>query len=84
MNTGRNTFFVQLVMLNKYGYGNDDAYEKIRQEIKRSSMFRFDWFIKSRTALELNRRCATLILCLMKEHESEEGASQRRSNVKQR
>ena len=28
---------------------------------------RFDWFIKSRTALELQRRCNSLIICVEKE-----------------
>ena len=28
---------------------------------------RFDWFIKSRTALELQRRCNSLITCIEKE-----------------
>lgn len=39
-----------LVMLAKFGFSTDDVYDKIRQEIKRSSMFRFDWFFKSRTS----------------------------------
>ena len=30
-------------------------------------MFRFDWFIKSRTAMELQRRCNTLIMLIEKE-----------------
>ncbi|KAJ3383930.1 hypothetical protein HDU92_003874 [Lobulomyces angularis] len=58
-----------LVMLDKFGYGGDDTHEKIRQEIKRSNLFRFNWFIKSRTALEIGKRCNTLLLCLMKEKE---------------
>lgn len=56
-----------LVMLDKYGYSTDDVYERIRQEVKRASMFRFDWFLKSRTAYELSRRCATLITLIQKE-----------------
>jgi SWI/SNF-related matrix-associated actin-dependent regulator of chromatin subfamily A member 5 len=31
-------------------------------------MFRFDWFIKSRTCEELKRRANTLIACIQKEH----------------
>ena len=30
-------------------------------------IFRFDWFIKSRTAMELQRRCNTLIMLIEKE-----------------
>jgi hypothetical protein len=37
-----------LVMLQKYRYGSDDIYEKIRSEVKKSPLFRFDWFLKSR------------------------------------
>lgn len=42
---------LQLVMLEKFGYGSEDVYEKIRYEIRRAPLFRFDWFIKSRTAV---------------------------------
>ena len=31
------------------------------------SACRFDWFIKSRTAMELQRRCNSLIICIEKE-----------------
>ncbi|KAJ3339553.1 hypothetical protein HDU91_001005, partial [Kappamyces sp. JEL0680] len=57
-----------LVMLQKYRYGSDDIYEKIRNEIKKSPLFRFDWFIKSRSATEINRRCQTLIMLIEKEY----------------
>lgn len=40
-----------LVMLQKYTYGSDDIYDHIRAEIKKSPMFRFDWFFKSRTSI---------------------------------
>ncbi|KAI8848985.1 SNF2 family N-terminal domain-containing protein [Chytridium lagenaria] len=39
-----------IICLEKFGYGTEDVYEKIREEIKTSTLFRFDWFIKSRTA----------------------------------
>lgn len=61
-----------LVTLEKLGYGSEDVYERIRQEIKHSPMFRFDWFIKSRTALEINRRCNTLVSIVTKEAGDEE------------
>jgi len=42
-----------------------------------SPQFRFDWFIKSRTALELQRRCNTLITLIERENiELEECAAQ--------
>ncbi|KAI9203985.1 SNF2 family N-terminal domain-containing protein [Polychytrium aggregatum] len=56
-----------LVALEKLGYGSEEVYEKIREEIKRSTLFRFDWFLKSRTAVEIGRRCTSLISLMMKE-----------------
>jgi len=50
------------------GYGEDDVYEKIRQEARFSPLFRFDWFLKSRNALEISRRCNTLIALIEKEN----------------
>lgn len=34
-----------------------------------SPQFRFDWFLKSRTALELQRRCNTLITLIERENQ---------------
>ncbi|KAJ3324279.1 hypothetical protein HDV06_000318 [Boothiomyces sp. JEL0866] len=55
------------VMLHKFGYGTDEIYEKIRAEIKKSPLFRFDWYFKSRNAIEIQRRCATLVMLIEKE-----------------
>jgi hypothetical protein len=54
-------------MLEKYGYGSENVYDLIRQEIKKTPLFRFDWFLKSRTSEEIKRRCATLIALIQKE-----------------
>ncbi|RUS17366.1 SNF2 family N-terminal domain-containing protein [Endogone sp. FLAS-F59071] len=56
-----------IVMLQKHGYGTENVYDRIRQEIRNSPMFRFDWFLKSRTAPEIGRRCNTLIALIQKE-----------------
>lgn len=61
-----------IVMLERIGYGTDDVYDKIRDEIRRSPLFRFDWFLKSRTPLELQRRCAYLIKCLISDDKTDE------------
>lgn len=58
-----------LVMLDKYGLDTDGLYEKIRDEIRESPLFRFDWFFLSRTTQELGRRCATLITTVTREME---------------
>jgi SWI/SNF-related matrix-associated actin-dependent regulator of chromatin subfamily A member 5 len=57
-----------LVSLAKYGVGKgDDTYVRIKQEIGEFPAFRFDWFFKSRTSIELARRCTTLITLVEKE-----------------
>ncbi|KAI7705049.1 chromatin remodelling complex ATPase chain ISW1, partial [Hortaea werneckii] len=58
-----------LVMLDKYGLDSEGLYEKIRDEIRESPLFRFDWFFLSRTPQELSRRCATLITTVTREFE---------------
>ncbi|KAF2874386.1 SNF2 family N-terminal domain-containing protein [Massariosphaeria phaeospora] len=56
-----------LVMLNRYGVEGETVYEKIRDEIRESPMFRFDWFFLSRTPQEIGRRCNTLIQTVVRE-----------------
>ncbi|CAK3740071.1 ISWI chromatin-remodeling complex ATPase ISW2 [Lecanosticta acicola] len=62
-----------LVMLNKYGIDTEGLYEKIRDEIRESPLFRFDWFFLSRTPQEISRRCATLITTVTREMEGGTG-----------
>uniref|UniRef100_A0A914UMR0 SANT domain-containing protein n=1 Tax=Plectus sambesii TaxID=2011161 RepID=A0A914UMR0_9BILA len=54
-------------MLHKLGFDKDNVYEELRQAVRQAPQFRFDWFIKSRTAMELQRRCNTLITLIEKE-----------------
>lgn len=58
-----------LVMLDKYGIDSEGIYEKIRDEIRESPLFRFDWFFLSRTPIEISRRCTTLLTTIVKEFE---------------
>lgn len=60
-----------LVMLDKYGVDGDGLYEKIREEIRDSPLFRFDWFFLSRTPVEIGRRCTTLLNTVAKEFEAD-------------
>ena len=53
-------------MMHRHGYGQ---WERIRQEIRRAWQFKFDWFIKSRNASELQRRGDVLLRCIEKENE---------------
>jgi len=55
-----------VVMMQRHGYG---LWERIRQEIRNNHNFKFDWFFKSRNAVELQRRGDVLLRCIEKEHE---------------
>jgi SWI/SNF-related matrix-associated actin-dependent regulator of chromatin subfamily A member 5 len=56
-----------VVMLHKHGVEGEYIYEKIRDEIRESPLFRFDWFFLSRTPQEIGRRCTTLISAIVRE-----------------
>ncbi|KAF9891951.1 hypothetical protein FE257_002914 [Aspergillus nanangensis] len=62
-----------LVMLDRYGVDGEGLYEKVRDEIRESPLFRFDWFFLSRTPVEIGRRCTTLLNTVAKEFEVAEG-----------
>ncbi|KAA3482097.1 ISWI chromatin-remodeling complex ATPase CHR11 isoform X2 [Gossypium australe] len=53
-------------MVHKLGYGN---WEELKAAFRTSPLFRFDWFVKSRTTQELARRCDTLIRLVEKENQ---------------
>jgi SWI/SNF-related matrix-associated actin-dependent regulator of chromatin subfamily A member 5 len=58
-----------LVLLDRYGIDSEGLYERMRDDIRDSPLFRFDWFFLSRTPIELSRRCTTLITTIVKEFE---------------
>merc|ERR1712025_1414875 len=43
-------------MLHKLGFDKENVYEELRAAVRNAPQFRFDWFIKSRTAVKLKRR----------------------------
>merc|ERR1712062_528007 len=55
-------------MLHKLGFDKENVYEELRAAVRNAPQFRFDWFIKSRTAMELQRRCNTLITLIEREN----------------
>ena len=63
-----------LVMLDKYGVDGEGIFDKIRDEIRESPLFRFDWFFLSRTPQEISRRCTTLLTTVAREFEPGEKA----------
>lgn len=62
-----------LVMLHRHGVDGEGLYEKIREEIRESPLFRFDWFFLSRTPVEIGRRCTTLLNTVAREFEPADG-----------
>lgn len=56
--------------VHELGYGR---WDELKAEIRKSWRFRFDWFIKSRSPQELQRRTDTLIRLIEKELEDHDG-----------
>lgn len=56
----------QLCMAHKLGYGK---WDELRSAFRMSPLFRFDWFVKARSAQELARRCDTLVRLVEKENQ---------------
>lgn len=80
-----------MCMLQKLGFESENCYEMLRREVRKSPTFRFDWFIKSRTSTELQRRCTTLISLIEKENEElaqaskkKKGSASKTNNVKRK
>lgn len=53
-------------MVHKLGYGN---WDELKAAFRTAPLFRFDWFVKSRTTQELARRCDTLIRLVERENQ---------------
>uniref|UniRef100_A0A915MIE9 Uncharacterized protein n=1 Tax=Meloidogyne javanica TaxID=6303 RepID=A0A915MIE9_MELJA len=56
-----------LFHLYELGFDNENVYDELRQKIRCAPQFRFDWFIRSRTTMEIQRRCNILISLIEKE-----------------
>ncbi|CAM6081834.1 unnamed protein product [Calypogeia fissa] len=69
-----------LCMVHSLGYG---SWDELKSAFRMSPLFRFDWFVKSRSASELARRCDTLIRLVERENqELEEKERQARKDQK--
>ncbi|KAG7665760.1 ISW2 [[Candida] subhashii] len=53
--------------VHRYGLFSEGLYERIKDEIRESDLFKFDWYFQSRTAQELGRRVNTLLLAISRE-----------------
>ncbi|KAK3730906.1 hypothetical protein QZH41_012611 [Actinostola sp. cb2023] len=56
-----------ICMVHKLGLEKENVYDELRMACRSAPQFRFDWFLKSRTAQELQRRCNTLITLIERE-----------------
>jgi len=70
-----------LVQLHRHGLGKEEVYDLIKKDIIESPLFRFDWFIKSRTPQEIMRRCNTLVQLIVKELDPEDTEELMRKRV---
>lgn len=72
-------------MTNKLGYGR---WEDIKLEVRKAWQFRFNWWFKSRTPIELKRRVDVLIRLIEKENEevaeAQKMAEKRKKNAAKR
>lgn len=73
-NSGRRTYSDEedrFLVYSLYNFGLDapNLYEQIREAIRESPLFRFDWFFLSRTPQELSRRCQTLLGAITREYD---------------
>lgn len=53
-------------MVHKLGHGN---WDELKAAFRQSTLFKFDWFVKSRTTQELARRCDALIRLIERENQ---------------
>lgn len=70
-------------MLHKLGFDKENVYEELRATVRGAPQFRFDWFIKSRTSMELQRRCNTLITLIERENQELEEKERQEKKKKQ-
>ena len=61
-----------LCWLHHYGLKIVDVYERIKRDIIEPHVFRFDWFFKSMTPQELQRRYTMLLGLIEKEANQEQ------------
>lgn len=67
-------------MMHKLGYGE---WEKLKMEVRKAWQFRFDWFIKSRTTIELSKRCDVLMRMIEKENQDIEEKERERERQRE-
>lgn len=76
--------FYRFILCNLYrlGVDNEKVYEEILALTCKSSQFRFDWWLRSRTPAELQKRCAVLINLVEKEMTADKEEKEQRKHRK--
>ena len=69
-----------LVTVAKLGLFSNNLYELVKQEIVKSPLFTFAWFIRTRTPLDLSKRIATLLTLIQREFEGIDVRKKRRND----
>jgi len=70
-----------LITVNKLGLMSEFLFERVKNEIRNSEHFKFDWFFLSRTSQELARRTNTLLLAITREFEGPEALKRKRTKL---
>ncbi|CAI5732407.1 unnamed protein product [Peronospora destructor] len=70
---------VLLCLVNQFGYG---AWDRIKQEICSMEMFAFDYYLRSRTAAEIGRRCDSLMRICEKDNADLELREKKEHNLR--
>ncbi|EEY63798.1 chromatin-remodeling complex ATPase chain, putative [Phytophthora infestans T30-4] len=70
---------VLLCLVNQFGYG---AWDRIKQEICSMEMFAFDYYLRSRTAAEIGRRCDALMRICEKDNADLEIREKKENDVR--
>ena len=63
-------------LAHQVGYGR---WEELQREVRRSALFKFDWFMKTRDQRELGARVETLVKLVEKELDEEVGGEERKT-----
>lgn len=63
--------------VRKYGLRAERLYEKIKQDIMESDLFKFDWFIRTRSIHELSKRVTTLLTLITREFDNPDARKKR-------
>ncbi|CAG60602.1 uncharacterized protein GVI51_I09471 [Nakaseomyces glabratus] len=66
-----------LMTVRKYGLRAERLYEKIKQDIMESDLFKFDWFIRTRSIHELSKRVTTLLTLITREFDNPDARKKR-------